>query len=158
MFTNDAFCLILWDELFYYAGEYNVDLLAFVIMPEHLHCLIWPQGEKIFSDYIRGVKSHLAKLILEHLNRRGPLTSPSARPGQGTRPMKGEGNKYPTRRISDQTDRIWQPGLFPYLIGDTNKLEEKLEYIKNNPVEAGLVEKPEDYQWLYVNPKIFEIE
>lgn len=72
--------------------------------------------------------------------------------------MKGEGNKYPTRRISDQTDRIWQPGLFPYLIGDTNKLEEKLEYIKNNPVEAGLVEKPEDYQWLYVNPKIFEIE
>ncbi|MFH1142337.1 MAG: hypothetical protein V1695_01340, partial [Candidatus Uhrbacteria bacterium] len=50
LFTNDAFCLILWDELFFYSKQYDVDLLAFVIMPEHLHCLIWPQGEKTFSD------------------------------------------------------------------------------------------------------------
>lgn len=31
-----------------------------------------------------------------------------------------------------------------------------LEYIYENPVEAGIVEKPEDYRWLWVNSKLRE--
>ena len=157
LFTNDAFCMILRDELFFYAKQYNVDLLAFVIMPEHLHCLIWPQGNKTFSDYMRGVKSHSAKLIIEHLHRREPPLPPG-----DTAAAKAAA--YVSKKIEDPyhkrglKHKIWQPSFFPYLISDTTKLEEKFEYIRNNPVKAGLVEKPEDYQWLYVNSKIYEIE
>jgi hypothetical protein len=30
----------------------------------------------------------------------------------------------------------------------------KCEYIRQNPVKAGLVGRPEDYPWLWVNPEI----
>jgi hypothetical protein len=31
-------------------------------------------------------------------------------------------------------------------------LKEKCEYIRQNPVRRGLVKRPEDYRWLWVNP------
>jgi len=176
VFNNTKFCQILWDNMFFYAKEYNIELLAFVIMPDHIHCIIYPNGDKSFSDYLRGVKSYTAKQILEQINTRepsqpqpqpnhnthpntkphsrGPLT-PTNRLGQGTQPIYGG---YPSKRMSEQKNQIWQPEFFDYLINDVDKLEEKLFYIKNNPVKAGFVKQSNNYKWLYINPKIYEIE
>jgi hypothetical protein len=33
-------------------------------------------------------------------------------------------------------------------------LKEKCEYIRQNPIVAGLVRKPEDYRWLWLNPEM----
>ncbi|MBU0531678.1 MAG: transposase [Candidatus Uhrbacteria bacterium] len=155
LFTNGAFCLILQDELFFYSDQYNVELLAYVIMPNHLHCLIWPQGKKTFSDYVQGIKSHSAKIILEHFNRREPSLPPVHAAARAA--------AYEMKRIKDPghkrnlRHKIWQPGMFPYLINRPTTLQRKLEYIMNNPVEAGLVKSPLDYPWLYVNSNIYRI-
>ena len=151
LFTNNTFCLTLWDEMFFYADLYNVDLLAFVIMPNHLHCLIWPQGEKTFSDYTQGVKGYSAKEIINQLPldyERQQLLPPIA---DVSKKIIDPGHVHGLK------DQIWQPSFFDYLIWSTHKLEEKLWYIKNNPVQAGLVKQPKNYDWLYVNPKIYEI-
>ena len=131
-FSDDQICLILQQQIMFYSQTYEIDLLSFVIMPDHFHCLIWPQGEKTFSDFMRGVKSYSGKKILGELNRRGPMTPP--------------------------VRKIWQDSFFTYFIDSIFKFNEKLEYIKQNPVEAGLVSTSEAYRWLYVNPKIYEIE
>lgn len=39
----------------------------------------------------------------------------------------------------------WQPGFFDHLMRSDESLEEKWNYVKNNPVRAGLVATPE--QW-----------
>lgn len=135
-FEQDAYCQIVADQLSFYSTHYNVTVLAYVIMPDHVHALIWPEGKKTFSDFIRGVKSFSAKLILDpkipHINPTSPTT-------------------YPSRRMSDQKQRIWQPEFFDYLIFTREKLKEKIDYIVYNPVEDGLTEDPEDYKWLFVD-------
>lgn len=148
-FSDDDLCQILDEQLRFYSESYKVELVAYVIMPDHFHCLIWPKGEKTYSDYMRGVKSFSARLILEVLDRQG----------QGTPPMKTNGwIKNRRGAYTPPPRKVWQDSFFTYVINSIEKLEQKLEYIKQNPVQAGLVSKSEDYRWLYVNPKLSEIE
>ena len=123
-------------------------------MPDHLHCMIWPQGEKTFSDFMRGVKSYSGKKILEELDRRGVGTPPIGVPLFDHR----RGPLTPPLSHTPPVRKIWQDSFFTYFIDSIFKLEEKLEYIKQNPVKAGLISTSETYKWLYVNPKINELE
>jgi putative transposase len=44
-------------------------------------------------------------------------------------------------------DCFWQPKYYSFEIYERAKLEEKLQYIHNNPVRAGLVEHATDWKW-----------
>jgi len=48
---------------------------------------------------------------------------------------------------------VWEEESFDHVLRSDESLKEKCEYIRQNPVRAGLVQKPEDYRWLWVNPK-----
>ena len=65
---------------------------------------------------------HYVRLLKQHLNR--PL-----RCGRMT------------------TDRLWQPGFFDHLIRANENYEQKWEYVLQNPVRAGLVEKWQDWPY-----------
>ncbi len=41
----------------------------------------------------------------------------------------------------------WQPGFFDHMLRSASSCSEKREYVYQNPVRAGLVEKPEE--WLF---------
>ncbi len=45
---------------------------------------------------------------------------------------------------------VWQEESFDHVLRSQESLEEKLEYIRQNPVRRGLANKPEDYRWLWV--------
>ncbi|HTK19610.1 MAG TPA: hypothetical protein VL442_08865 [Mucilaginibacter sp.] len=40
---------------------------------------------------------------------------------------------------------LWRQDNHPVGLSDFKMLHQKLDYIHNNPAEAGIVEKPEDY-------------
>ena len=40
-----------------------------------------------------------------------------------------------------------------HVLRSDESLKEKCEYIRQNPVKAALVQKPEDYRWLWVSPE-----
>ena len=48
---------------------------------------------------------------------------------------------------------VWEEESFDHVLRSDESLKEKCEYIMQNPVAAGLVRKPEDYRWLWVNPE-----
>lgn len=54
---------------------------------------------------------------------------------------------YQTKKLSI----IWQTGFFDHRLRSDESEEEKTDYIRRNPVRAGLVVKPED--WPYVWPR-----
>ena len=120
IFKDNNAATILAEEFVFYSEEYNVELISYVIMHDHFHCVIWPQGKYSFSDFMRGVKGHFSKKYSEHIQRRGA----------GTPPI---------------TYDIWQTSFFDYLITSEHKLEEKIQYIMWNPVKEGFVSKPEEY-------------
>jgi REP element-mobilizing transposase RayT len=43
----------------------------------------------------------------------------------------------------------WQRDFFDHRLRDEHQLQEKADYILNNPVRKGLCEKPEDWNWIY---------
>ena len=43
--------------------------------------------------------------------------------------------------------RVWQPGFFDHLLRSSESYGQKWNYVRENPVRAGLVAKPEE--WLY---------
>ncbi len=76
LFIDEEAALMLIKELKYYSKQYNVLLIAAVVMPDHFHCIIWPQGTKTFSDYMKGVKGFMARWFSERELRRGTVTPP----------------------------------------------------------------------------------
>ena len=47
----------------------------------------------------------------------------------------------------------WQDGFHDHLIRKTEDIREYIDYVHMNPVEEGLVEKPEEWLWSSANPK-----
>lgn len=57
------------------------------------------------------------------------------------------------RQINQRNKRneaVWFDESFDHVIRDETELEEKIEYIKQNPVKGGLEVQADNYRWLYV--------
>ena len=44
---------------------------------------------------------------------------------------------------------VWSDESFDHIIRHAEELEEKLEYIRQNPVKLGLIDHPDGYKWLF---------
>ena len=47
----------------------------------------------------------------------------------------------------DNRFQIWQERLYAHILLSEKRFHQKLDYIHMNPVKAGLVRRPEDYNW-----------
>jgi REP element-mobilizing transposase RayT len=56
-------------------------------------------------------------------------------------------------RLLGGSGPVWQEESFDHMLRSDESFEGKVRYIEQNPVRRGLVERPEDYRWLWVNPK-----
>ena len=59
---------------------------------------------------------------------------------------------YSSRKINQlrgQKGSVWQPERYDRIVRDDAEFLEKWQYIRNNPIKAGLAVRPEDYPWLY---------
>jgi len=52
-----------------------------------------------------------------------------------------------------KTDKFWQQHNQPIELWSNKVIDQKIEYIHNNPVSAGFVTKP--YEWKYSSAKNF---
>ena len=55
-------------------------------------------------------------------------------------------------RLLAHSGRVWQEESFDRVLRCSEKLDEKVEYILDNPVRRGLVGSREDYPWTWVAP------
>ena len=49
---------------------------------------------------------------------------------------------------------VWEEESFDHVPRSDESLREKCEYIRQNPVVAGLVRRSEEYRWLWMNPEM----
>ena len=100
-------------------------LHAAVVMPEHVHLLLTPLQDT--EDWPYGLPATL-KLI------------------------KGASARS-VNKLCGSDGPVWQEESFDHVLRSQESREEKLEYIRQNPVRRGLVKRPEDYPWLWVEQK-----
>ena len=94
-------------------------LLAWCIMPNHLHVLIEPRLP--LSSIVRSWKSYTGRWAMKNHAELG------LRVPRGT--------------------RFWMPDYWDRYIRDEKHLRSVIYYIHNNPVKAGLCQKAIDWQW-----------
>ena len=144
-FKDEELCQILIEELEFYSRKYGFALIGYVIMPDHLHLLVWWDKEEkpnlSISEIMRGIKGATARRIIDLRQGKGleqmlQSTRRSAH-SKSHRKSHRQNLKY----------RLWQPGFYDFNIYSEEKFLEKLNYIHSNPVKAGLVSSPECYKW-----------
>ncbi len=62
--------------------------------------------------------------------------------------LKGRSSFLANRAIQ-RTGPLWQHESFDHIIRNSESISLKMDYICNNPVRAGLVERWQDYRWIW---------
>ncbi|MGR3178109.1 MAG: REP-associated tyrosine transposase [Candidatus Anammoxibacter sp.] len=134
VFVEREFFEIIIDSFKFCQKEKGLKIHAFVIMPNHIHTVI-SANHKNLSGVLRDYKQFTSRKITETLRQYGrrQLLTLFQSAAENT---KG-GNHF----------KVWQSGSHPKLMDYDQKLFQKIEYVHNNPVRKGYVDKSEN--WLY---------
>ncbi|MFD0793381.1 transposase [Mucilaginibacter litoreus] len=136
VFTRTAYKDILVDSLKYCIKNKGLELYAWVIMSNHVHLII-RSDDKPLQDILRDIKRHTSKTIIKAIeqnlqeSRREWLLWFFEREGKGN----PNNEKY----------QFWRQGNHPIELFTNEVMDQKLDYLHNNPVKAGWVDKAEYY-------------
>jgi REP element-mobilizing transposase RayT len=135
LFTRQVYRDIVVDSLRYCQQQKGLEIYAFVIMSNHVHLLARSQNDNL-SDIIRDFKRHTSKQVIETIqqmpeSRRQWLLMIFRYAARGHK----RNNEY----------RVWTHESHAEEIFSNTFIEQKIDYIHNNPVRSGIVVKPEDY-------------
>jgi REP-associated tyrosine transposase len=103
----------------------RIHLHAVIVMPDHVHILLRPLRDE------NGWPFPLVDIL---------------------RCFKGA-TAHRINKLLETSGPLWEEESFDHVLRSDESLKEKCEYIRQNPVLAGLARRPEDYRWLWVNPE-----
>lgn len=113
----------------------NLLVHAFVIMSNHVH-VIWTAKDNNLSDIIRDFKTFTSKSFLKLI-----LESPESRREWLLYMFKF----YANQTLANKEYKIWTNDNHPIEIASEDFFYQKLNYIHNNPVRAGIVLIDKEY-------------
>jgi len=136
VFTRKTNKDIVVDSLTYCQANKGLELYGYVIMSNHVHLIAKAQEGYQLSDILRDLKKHTSKRIVENIaeepeSRREWLLSLLQKAG--------------VENSKNQSYQLWRNDNHPIELHKPATITQKLNYIHQNPVEAGIVENPEDY-------------
>jgi REP element-mobilizing transposase RayT len=145
IFADQDYRQIVLDSLAYLRENKRTQVNAFVVMSTHLHAVLWPEINNILSDVLRDFKRHTSRLISKTALQRNDhhyLEVFAA-------------NRQSNRAQDESQYQVWQEGSHPEAIYTLEFAQQKIDYIHNNPVKAGLAIKPQD--WEYSSARAYEL-
>ncbi len=127
-------------------------VFAYVIMPDHLHAMFRTTKTTV-SEVMRSIKTNASRDVNRYLrshtlHSRGPGTSAMTGRGCAATSVMGGMGKNPARAIGTFQ---WQSSFYDHVITDDRDFRNHVEYIRYNPMKAGLCLTPEEYPFLYVD-------
>ena len=143
--SEERIAKVVKDAIFYYENK-RYELIAFTIMPNHIHLVIFPIVER---------KSSLARRIdlkpvsAEDQSESGDSLYIVTKIMQDLKKFTArEANK-----ILKRSGKFWQNESYDHVIRDKEELNRIVKYVMKNPVKGGLCKIPENWKWSYYNPK-----
>jgi putative transposase len=131
VFRTDAIKRITCSALDEARKSCGFAIYAYVIMPDHLHAITDSafKPSKILK-YINGI---ISRRVIDHLKEHGHNASL-------------EKLRHETKE-REYSYSLWDHHNNVFSITSEDMLMRKVNYIHQNPVRAGLVERAEDYRW-----------
>lgn len=137
VFTRNGYKDILLDSLSFCQKEKGMEIISWCIMTNHVHLIFrsikGQNPEGILGDFKRFTSKALVKAIAENPkeSRKEFLLSSFRKAAQNS------------SNVSNY--QFWRHDNRPIELWSNKVIQQKIVYIHNNPVEAGIVYKPEDY-------------
>jgi REP element-mobilizing transposase RayT len=136
VFTRPVYKQVIVDALSYCQQNKGLEIFAYCLMTNHLHLLVSAIAPSKLPEIIRDFKKHTNKQLVKLIN-----TENESRRDWIMYRFQFHA-KY-NNRIQDY--KVWQDGYHGITCDYPEILKQKLDYIHNNPVVAGIVANPEDY-------------
>ena len=128
---------LLIKSLRYCQQNKGVILYAYVLMNNHVHLIVSAERGHSISDFLRDFKTFTSKQLLKEIEENPQESRKSwmlwlfRSAGQ-----RNSNNKY---------YQFWQQNNRPIELSTNEMIDQRLDYIHNNPVKAGIVYEPEHY-------------
>ncbi len=138
VFTRIEYKDIVVESLQYCKKEKGLVIYAYVIMSNHIHIIVGNNGVNKFSDIFRDFKKFTAMQLIKAIknnpqeSRKDWLLWMLEKAGK----KNGNNTKY----------QFWQQDNHPIEI-EGSTIDQKLNYIHANPVEAGWVAEDNEYYY-----------
>ena len=134
VFSRKAYCDIIINSLNFCIENKGLIVYGYVIMSNHIHLLVQANHEDM-SDVLRDFKKFTSQTIIKTIEEN-----------------KQESRQHWMLWLFKETDaavkvtyQFWKPDNHPEICYKLPFMWQKLDYIHNNPLRAGLVNKAEDY-------------
>jgi len=137
VFTRRVYKDILIESLQYCQKEKGLRLFGYVIMSNHVHLIAMANDGYNLSDIIRDFKKFTSKQIIKTINNN--------RQESRKEWMLGIFRKAGKQNSNNKEFQFWQQDNHPIELYTNAVIDQKMDYIHNNPVVEGSVSRPEDY-------------
>lgn len=135
--TRKEYKDILIDSLKHCQENKGLLIHCWVIMNNHVHFILSAiEGFKL-SNILRDFKKHTSSKILETMEENDQDPERNR--------MLDIFRKAGRENIRNSNYQFWQQDNHPKELFGNSMIEQKMDYIHNNPVKAGIVDNPEDY-------------
>jgi putative transposase len=134
VFINEEPCKIITESLNYCFNHKNLRVNAYVIMPNHLHAIVFDgdYDTQRLKNTLDDLRKFTGRQLADYCSKSAPQSF-----SEVFRKHSGE----------DRERRFWQPTRCPEGITTEKFWQQKVEYIHWNPVRKGLVRLPEDWRF-----------
>ena len=130
IFRNESACRAFLEECQNLKIKRECKLIAFVIMPDHIHLIVNPRDGNI-QEWLGALKSLSAK----HLVKIAP-------------------DKLFAK--TENENQVWQDSFKALPLWSNWMIWQKINYIHNNPLKVKLSDSAKDYQWTSFRAFYFE--
>ena len=132
VFTTSSCCDILVDSLKHSREHRQLQIHAWVIMENHFHAILSGPELPATLGHLKRFTAH-ALLAQIRVEKRDWLVNQLA--------------YFCAAHKKLQKHQVWQEGIHPQQIDTDEMMDQKMEYIHNNPVTRGLVVAPEHWRY-----------
>ncbi|WP_440879548.1 transposase [Tenacibaculum sp. C7A-26P2] len=144
LFIRPIYSQVIDNSLNYCISNKGLQVHAYVYMTSHLHLIVSSVKEElqnIVRDFKKFTAKEFIKIIKEH---------PESRREWLLNKFKYEAKR--TQRAKNY--KVWQDGFHPVLLDTIMKIEQRVNYIHNNPKVAGFVYHERD--WVNSSYAVYE--
>lgn len=137
VFIRPVYQEILLNSFNHCIKEKGLIIYAWVIMTNHIHMIIGTNGNKM-QDILRDLKKFTSKKLIEAIkenpkeSRKDWMLNMFENAGSNN----GNNSRY----------QFWQQHNMPMELFNNRIIDQKLDYLHNNPVVAGFVIEPYEYK------------
>ena len=137
VFTRNEYKNILLDSLRFCQKYKGLEVYAWCIMTNHVHLVFRSAGEDKPEDLLGDFKRFTSRKIIQAIIEN---------PKESRKEWLLEQFKKAGEHCSNVNEhQFWRHDNKPIELWSNKVITEKIRYIHNNPVEDGLVFRPEDY-------------